>query len=219
VGFHVYRATSPGGPYTRLTDKLVSARPRDGKGASYNFLDTDVTVGQLYYYKLEDISVFGKHTMHGPICVDWDGDGMPDDWEITRGLNPWVNDADIDSDGDGLTNIEEYERGTDPFNPDTDGDGILDGADDGRLEPVADPGARQLSRGVEVIDEDDTGVTLELVTTGFESSAVNVGVEEFEQLHITDYVHGYTDQTGSPQLPLKGILIDMPQGKVAPKQA
>jgi hypothetical protein len=215
VGFHLYRATSPGGPYQRLTDKLISARPRNGKGAGYSFLDTDVTVSQLYYYKLEDISVYGKHTMHGPICVDWDADGMPDDWEITHGLNPWVNDADLDSDGDGLTNIEEYERGTDPFNPDTDGDGILDGADDGRLEPQADPGARQLIRGTEVLDEDENGVTLELITTGFETAVVEVGVEEFEQIHIDDYVHGYTDELGAPQLPLKGILIDIPEGKVA----
>jgi hypothetical protein len=215
VGFHLYRADAPGGPYQRLTDKLISARPRQGQGAGYSYVDADVIVGSLYYYKLEDIDVYGKHTMHGPICVDWDADGMPDDWEISYGLNPWVNDADIDSDGDGLTNLEEYERGTDPFNPDSDGDGILDGDEDGRLQGQADPGARQLSRGVEVIDEDEAGVTLELVTTGFETSAVNVGAEEFEKIHIADYVHGYTNELGAPQLPLKGILIDIPQGKVA----
>jgi hypothetical protein len=215
VGFHLYRADAPGGPYQRLTDKLISARPRQGQGAGYSYVDADVIVGSLYYYKLEDIDVYGKHTMHGPICVDWDADGMPDDWEISHGLNPWVNDADIDSDGDGLTNLEEYERGTDPFNPDSDGDGILDGDEDGRLQGQADPGARQLSRGVEVIDEDEAGVTLELVTTGFETSAVNVGAEEFEKIHIADYVHGYTNELGAPQLPLKGILIDIPQGKVA----
>ena len=174
-------------------------------------------MGRLYYYKLEDIDVFGKHAFHGPICVDWDGDGMPDDWEITHGLNPWINDADLDSDGDGLTNLEEYERGTDPFNPDTDGDGILDGDEDGRLEPVAeeDPGSREITRGVEVLAEDDTGVTLELITAGFEAQVVKVGAEEFEQLHIADYVHGYTAELGAPQLPLKGILIDVPEGKVA----
>ena len=164
VGFHLYRATSPGGPYTKITDKLISARPRQGNGANYSYVDADVSVGRLYYYKLEDIDIFGTHTFHGPICVDWDADGMPDDWEMRHGLNPWVNDADIDSDGDGLTNLEEYERGTDPFNPDTDGDGILDGDEDGRLEPQEDPGARQLSRGVEVVAEDENGLTLELVT-------------------------------------------------------
>jgi hypothetical protein len=198
-GFHLYRATSPGGPYQRLTDNLISARPRQGQGGSYSFVDSDVTVGRLYYYKLEDIDVYGKHTLHGPICVDWDGDGMPDDWEITHGLNPWVNDADLDSDGDGLSNLEEYERGTDPFNPDTDGDGILDGAEDGRLESEPDNGSRELTRGIEVLAEDDNGVTLELVTAGFEAEVVTVDGQEFEQLHIADYVHGYIQRIHKDQ--------------------
>jgi hypothetical protein len=215
LGFHLYRASAPGGPYSRITDKLISARPQQGQGAKYSFVDTQVTVGKLYYYKLEDIDVFGKHTLHGPICVDWDADGMPDDWEMRYGLNPWINDADIDSDGDGLTNLEEYERGLDPFNPDTDGDGILDGAEDGRLEPQADSGSRELTRGIEVLAEDENGMTLELLTNGFETGVVTVDGQEFEQLHIADYVHGYTDELGAPQLPLKGILIDIPQGKVA----
>jgi hypothetical protein len=28
---------------------------------------------------LEDVDLSGTRTMHGPICVDWDGDGIPDD--------------------------------------------------------------------------------------------------------------------------------------------
>jgi hypothetical protein len=215
LGFHLYRATSPGGTYTRLTDKLISAKVQPGRGGSYSYLDTTVTVGSLYYYKLEDIDIYGTHTLHGPIGVDWDADGLPDDWEITHGLNPWVNDADLDYDGDGLSNFEEYERDLDPFNPDTDGDGILDGAEDGRLEPEADSGSRTLTRGIEVLDEDENGVTLELVTTGFEAEVVAVGGQEFEQLHIADYVHGYTDRLGAPRLPLKGILIEVPEGQVA----
>ena len=121
-------------------------------------MDTDVSPGTLYYYKLEDIDAYGTHTMHGPICVDWDADGMPDDWEIKYGLNPWVNDADIDSDGDGLTNREEYELGFDPFNPDTDGDGILDGEEAGLVEQPDEDGSRVLTRGVEVLSEDESPV-------------------------------------------------------------
>jgi hypothetical protein len=40
--------------------------------------------------------------------VDFDHDGLPDDWEILRGLNLSVNDSAGDRDGDGYTNIEEY---------------------------------------------------------------------------------------------------------------
>ena len=46
--------------------------------------------------------------------LDDDGDHMPDDWELTYGLNPLVDDASGDLDGDGYTNIEEYTSGTEP---------------------------------------------------------------------------------------------------------
>jgi hypothetical protein len=41
--------------------------------------------------------------------VDSDHDGMPDAWEIERGLNPQdPADGAADRDGDGYTNVEEY---------------------------------------------------------------------------------------------------------------
>src|SRR5437773_830175 len=45
---------------------------------------------------------------------DSDGDGMPDAWEVTDGLNPNLNDANSDLDGDGTSNVKEFQRGTDP---------------------------------------------------------------------------------------------------------
>ncbi len=215
LGFHLYRATSPSSPYERLTDKLISATVTPGKGGTYSYLDTDVAVGTLYYYKLEDIDAYGKHTEHGPISVDWDADGMPDDWEITHGLNPWINDADLDYDGDGLSNLEEYEYDLDPFNADTDGDGIPDGQEDGRLPAREDRGSRSIGPGVEVLAADSSGMTLVLNTSGFEAEVVNANSQEYEQLAVADYVHGYTGQVGAPQLPLKGLLIDVPAGKAA----
>ncbi len=49
--------------------------------------------------------------------LDTDGDGLPDSWESTNGLdtnNP--SDAALDSDSDGVSNLEEYYNRTNPFN-------------------------------------------------------------------------------------------------------
>ena len=45
---------------------------------------------------------------NGTPPLDTDRDGMPDEWEILRGLNPNVADDKGDDDNDGYTNIEEY---------------------------------------------------------------------------------------------------------------
>lgn len=47
--------------------------------------------------------------------ADQDGDGMPDSWEITYGLDPFnAADALADANGNGVTNLQEYQQGTDP---------------------------------------------------------------------------------------------------------
>jgi len=59
--------------------------------------------------------------------ADSDGDGLPDFWEISQGLNP-QNDQDAlqDSDGDGLSRLEEFQWGTADNQSDTDNDGLND---------------------------------------------------------------------------------------------
>ena len=103
-GFNLYRGTSPAGPFEKLNGGLIPSGSVSSEGRDYEFIDPAVSRGAIYYYKLEDVDVRGTHTPHGPVCVDWDGDGIPDDWEIAYGLNPGVNDANLDSDGDGVPN-------------------------------------------------------------------------------------------------------------------
>jgi hypothetical protein len=54
------------------------------------------------------------------LLPDTDGDGLPDEWEIVRGLNPTnAADATLDNDHDGCSNLQEYLAGTDPQDPES----------------------------------------------------------------------------------------------------
>src|SRR4030042_5037178 len=67
-------------------------------------------------------------------------------------------------------------------------------------------------RGVEVIASDAAGMTLELRTDSFESVVLDVGGVSYRRLRVPEYVHGYTEVVGKPELPVKGILLDLPAG-------
>jgi len=50
-----------------------------------------------------------------PTADDFDGDGLPDLWELAYALNAYdPSDAAADPDDDSLTSLEEYQHGTDP---------------------------------------------------------------------------------------------------------
>jgi hypothetical protein len=84
-----------------LDERLVDqARDSVGKLGFGAFPAIPVRLPLIYYYP----------TLAGATPLDdTDSDGMPDDWEIARSLNP-NDDADgiLDDDSDGYTNLEEY---------------------------------------------------------------------------------------------------------------
>lgn len=85
--------------------------------------------------------------------TDTDGDGIPDDVELSKGLNPNNPvDAQEDFDRDGLTNRDEVQRGTELRKADTDEDGLKDGDEIGRAtNPLLwDTDSDGVSDGLEV---------------------------------------------------------------------
>ena len=76
--------------------------------------------GQMLAIDTAQNIIFYEYSLYIP--VDSDNDGLPDDYEIEIGTDPY----NPDTDGDGLTDYEEDELGTDPLDPDTDDDGLSD---------------------------------------------------------------------------------------------
>ncbi len=76
------------------TDARIVAGVRDRSG---RIIDSQRQVG-------------GWPELHpGAPWRDGDGDGMPDDWEVARDLDPGdPADGGLDSDGDGFTNLEDW---------------------------------------------------------------------------------------------------------------
>jgi uncharacterized Zn-finger protein len=68
-GFNIWRSQAPDGPYIRLNASLIPARGGAVTGAIYEYTDTDVNAGVTYYYKLDDVDVYGASTFHGPVSA------------------------------------------------------------------------------------------------------------------------------------------------------
>ena len=85
---------------------------------------------------------------------DTDGDGIPDDIEVSRGMDPRNPvDAIEDFDRDDLTNVDEYRAGTDLRDPDSDDDDLKDGREVHivRSNPLfADTDGDDIPDGIEV---------------------------------------------------------------------
>jgi uncharacterized repeat protein (TIGR02543 family) len=74
-----------------------------------------VTNGLPAGYYLDYAYNSGKTIAVVSAAADSDGDGIPNGWEIARGLNPYNSgDASIDTDNDKFTSRQEYWSGTDP---------------------------------------------------------------------------------------------------------
>jgi hypothetical protein len=97
--------------------------------------------------------------------VDSDGDGIPDDIEISLGLDPQNPvDAQDDFDRDGLTNLREFQLGTNLRVFDTDGDGIGDGLEVQTNSNPLDPNSFNLAQALRSIQATPTSISLTVNT-------------------------------------------------------
>ncbi len=69
AGFNVYRSTQPDGTFVKVNANLIPASTDPLSGGKYRYEDLNVTPGQTYYYKLEDVELGGTKEEHGPIKI------------------------------------------------------------------------------------------------------------------------------------------------------
>jgi hypothetical protein len=68
-GFDVLRSGSEGGPYQRLNEGLIPGAGTMTIPRAYSFLDETVQPSRTYWYMLEDVSLSGERTSHGPVLA------------------------------------------------------------------------------------------------------------------------------------------------------
>jgi hypothetical protein len=69
----------------------------------------------LAFHSEDRLFLIQSPAIFAPTGFDWDGDGMPDDWESVFGFNPLrFEDGSMDFDLDGASNGDEFRSGTDP---------------------------------------------------------------------------------------------------------
>jgi hypothetical protein len=69
AGFNVWRSETEAGSYTQLNAALIPAQGGPTTGASYSYDDDAVTNSVTYWYKLEDLDLYGVSTLHGPVSA------------------------------------------------------------------------------------------------------------------------------------------------------
>jgi hypothetical protein len=69
AGFNIYRAEAEDGEYVKLNDEIIPARGSETDGAKYVFIDKIAKNRKTYFYKLEDVDLFGVSTFHGPVSA------------------------------------------------------------------------------------------------------------------------------------------------------
>lgn len=82
--------------------------------------------GRLSREGEEQIPTDWPELLSGPNYLDTDEDGMPDNWELHKNLDPGLINDKADNDGNGYTNIEDYINAR-AQDTDANGDGVLDG--------------------------------------------------------------------------------------------
>jgi hypothetical protein len=69
AGFNLYRADSVDGEYVQINAGLIPPKGSPTSSSTYLYFDADVERGKTYYYKLEDVDLYGEKAENGPVSA------------------------------------------------------------------------------------------------------------------------------------------------------
>ncbi len=91
AGYNIYRSLSKSGEYTKINDNLILTSPeKAGEVKKYEYTD-NVDFSGSVYYKIEDVTMDGKGTLHGPIAVNRIMSGVNTELEIRNEFRLYAN--------------------------------------------------------------------------------------------------------------------------------
>lgn len=77
AGYYVQRSTQSDSGFQRINSNLIAATGGTLSGATYNYLDSSVTSGTTYYYRLEAVTNNQTSQFFGPVSSSGNGQTTP----------------------------------------------------------------------------------------------------------------------------------------------
>jgi len=65
----IFSSKSRDGDYVKINESLIYSAVGTGLGTTYEFIDENVKNRTTYFYKLEDVDLYGVKIMHGPVSA------------------------------------------------------------------------------------------------------------------------------------------------------
>ncbi len=72
LGFNIYRSVQKNGDFERINETVIRGAGTSAREQRYEYIDTAVSAGQTYFYKLADVDYNGNLTFHGPVSITVD---------------------------------------------------------------------------------------------------------------------------------------------------
>jgi Peptidase family C25 len=201
LGFHVHRGSSAEGPWTRLTSSPIPGLGSSALGQAYSWLDSGLTNGVRYYYRLEDVDTSSKSTFHGPVSATPEAPASP------------PPGGGVGAGGGG-----EPGNGGGAHGDSTCPSWVLAAAP-GAVAPWCTRYGDPESVALDVVSRDASSATLELWTGGFWALHTRDADDLSGASEVSGTVRAFVpglefpSDAKAPALPLRRVLVDAVVGK------